>query len=116
MTSLAIAFFSLGISELLIIGVVALLVFGGRLPEVMRNLGRTYARFRQGLDDVSYPIRRDLHRLDSPAATTPPPSYVRTPEGPPPDEPPSEDAQDAHRPARMPPASGSGAADEPPPV
>ena len=42
-----VAFFSMGLPEMLLICVVALLIFGGKLPEVMQNLGRTYAKFRR---------------------------------------------------------------------
>ncbi len=54
------AFMSFGFGELLIIGTVALLVFGGQLPDVMRNLGRAYARLREGLNEVAKPVRDEL--------------------------------------------------------
>lgn len=41
--------FNLGLGEVLVILVVALLVFGGRLPEVGRSLGRGLVEFRKGL-------------------------------------------------------------------
>ena len=43
------AFMSFGFAEILLVAVVALLVFGGNLPDVMRNLGRSYAKLRQSL-------------------------------------------------------------------
>ncbi len=43
---------SIGYQELVIIGVVAVILFGGRLPEVARNLGQTYQQFRRGLSDL----------------------------------------------------------------
>jgi len=57
------AFMSFGIGELLIIGTVALLVFGGQLPDVMRNLGRAYARLKEGLHEVSKPVRDELRQV-----------------------------------------------------
>lgn len=54
------AFFSFGFTELLVVGTVALIVYGGDLPDVMRNLGRTYAKFRQGLSDMSKPVRDEF--------------------------------------------------------
>ena len=58
------AFMSLSIGEIALLGVVAILVFGGRLPEVMRNLGRAYARFRRGMDDLAHPLRSEMRRID----------------------------------------------------
>ena len=50
--------FGIGQTELLIIGVIALLLFGNRLPSVMRSLGSGISEFKRGLDDVN----RDIHR------------------------------------------------------
>jgi sec-independent protein translocase protein TatA len=44
--------FGLGMQELMIIGVVALLLFGKRLPEVARSMGKSYSEFRRGLADI----------------------------------------------------------------
>jgi sec-independent protein translocase protein TatA len=38
--------------HLLIIGVVAILLFGNRLPEVARSLGRSVNEFKRGLKEV----------------------------------------------------------------
>ena len=57
------AFMSFGFSELLLVGVVALLVFGGNLPDVMRTLGRTYAKFRQSLHELSRPVREEMREI-----------------------------------------------------
>jgi sec-independent protein translocase protein TatA len=42
----------IGTSELLVIGVLAVLLFGSKLPEVARNFGRSYQQFRKGLTDL----------------------------------------------------------------
>jgi TatA/E family protein of Tat protein translocase len=58
----------MGIGEILVIGVVALLVFGGELPDVMRSMGRAYAKFRESLSEIAKPVRdefRDVPALPS---------------------------------------------------
>jgi sec-independent protein translocase protein TatA len=44
--------FNIGFGELLLVLIVALLVFGGRLPEVGRSLGRGLMEFKEGLKGV----------------------------------------------------------------
>lgn len=44
--------FSLGPMEMAIVGIVAVLLFGKKLPEVMRSLGKSYNEFRKGLADI----------------------------------------------------------------
>ncbi len=41
-----------GATELLIIGAVALLIFGRRLPDVARSMGKSIVEFKKGLKDV----------------------------------------------------------------
>ena len=119
------AFLSLGFAEMLVIGVVALLVFGGRLPEVMHNLGRSYAKFRRGMNEFTHPIRQEMRKLDVTSPPPPPkaPNDAEATSQPPPLYAPSEnsvprDAEDRVKPMpppSVPPTTG-GAADEPPPV
>ncbi|MDF1666457.1 MAG: twin-arginine translocase TatA/TatE family subunit [Planctomycetota bacterium] len=48
------AFMSLpGGTEWIIILIVALLLFGRRLPEVMRSLGRSVTEFKKGMSDLT---------------------------------------------------------------
>ena len=44
--------FGVGPIELLIIGVVILLLFGNRLPSVMRSLGQGMVEFKKGVQGV----------------------------------------------------------------
>jgi sec-independent protein translocase protein TatA len=44
--------FGLGFQELLIVGVVAVLLFGKNLPEVAKKFGGMYRDFRKSLDDL----------------------------------------------------------------
>ena len=54
-------FGSLGVPELLLIMVVALIVFGPRkLPEIGRTLGKALAEFRKATDDLKNTIEREV--------------------------------------------------------
>ncbi len=119
-----IAMLSVGSGEILLVAFVALLVFGGRLPEVMHNLGRSYAKFKQGLEDATTPLRNEIRGLDArtskprpkpPARGTKPASETTAA--------PEATEGDAPRPApteppprEVPRTRAAGAADEPPPV
>ena len=52
MTSLFAFIGNLGPLELIIIGVVVLLLFGNRLPSVMRSLGRGVIEFKKGVQGI----------------------------------------------------------------
>lgn len=54
--------FDVGFSELLIISLVALLVFGpNRLPEVARTAGQWVGRIRRFMDDVKRDVDREIN-------------------------------------------------------
>lgn len=48
----------LGYQEMLLFGVIALMLFGSRLPEVARNFGRTYRELRRKVDEFPARISR----------------------------------------------------------
>lgn len=49
--------FGLSPFELVVIGVIAVVLFGGNLPEVARKLGGSYREFRRGLNEVQQQFR-----------------------------------------------------------
>jgi sec-independent protein translocase protein TatA len=77
---------NVGPTELLVILVIALLVFGPkRLPEIGRTIGKSLREFRQASSDLRGEIQRNLD-LDAPPSQPSPPSFE------PPKEPPAPEA------------------------
>jgi sec-independent protein translocase protein TatA len=64
--------------EMLIIGVIALLLFGRRLPEVGRSLGKGIVEFKKGLRDVENEVTRAATEEPRTPPTTPAPPTTPT--------------------------------------
>ena len=64
MTTLAM----IGWQELLVIGVVAVLIFGRRLPEVGRSLGQGLMEFKKGLKGVKKDVKDAVDEADDVAS------------------------------------------------
>lgn len=59
---------NLGFQELLIIGVVILVMFGGRkIPEFMRGLGKGIREFNDAKNNVKKEIEEGIKEKDEPA-------------------------------------------------
>ncbi|WP_422927380.1 Sec-independent protein translocase subunit TatA/TatB [Singulisphaera sp. PoT] len=65
---------NLGATELMVVAFVSLLIFGNRLPSVMRSLGKSVTEFKKGVsgieDDIDQAVTADTKK------PTPPPSEV----------------------------------------
>jgi sec-independent protein translocase protein TatA len=57
---------NLGWTEMLVIGIVMLLLFGRRLPEVGRSLGQGIVQFKKGLKDIGDDVDEASKRPEPP--------------------------------------------------
>jgi len=62
------AFFSPGPPEMMIILVIAVLLFGKRLPEVARSLGRSMVEFKKGVSGIEEEIHAATREATSDAS------------------------------------------------
>ncbi len=53
---------NIGWPELLVFGVIALLLFGKRLPEVMRSMGQGVTEFKKGLKGIDNDMNESVRR------------------------------------------------------
>lgn len=58
-------FSGLGYTEMILVGVIAIMLFGSRLPDVARNFGATYRQLRNKVDEFQREFR-DWERMDHP--------------------------------------------------
>lgn len=55
----------IGWQELLVVGIIALLLFGKRLPEVARNLGKGIVEFKKGMAGIEDDVNRQVSQPQS---------------------------------------------------
>ncbi len=69
-----------GWAEIVVIGFVGLLLFGRRLPEVGRSLGRTIVEFKRGIKEVESDVNVASRPRDDDKPTLPPGQKPGTPQ------------------------------------
>jgi sec-independent protein translocase protein TatA len=57
--------FGVGDAELLILAVVALLLFGSKLPSMMHSLGKSLSQFKRGMNDMREQVRKSVEESDT---------------------------------------------------
>ncbi len=97
-------FGSLGIQEMLVIGLLVLVVFGPRrLPEIARSMGKALREFKRGVNE----IQRELEEAERGARVRePPPSRDRVADSRPPDADSRPPDTDSRPPPADPPSIG----------
>lgn len=88
--------FGIGTTELIVIGIIAVILFGSRLPSVARSLGRSLTEFKRGMSDVEDDLKDTIYSdpaghlphdpHDDRAQSSPPPAE-QSPSEPSPEEP-----------------------------
>lgn len=55
--------FGIGTTELILIGLIVLLLFGGKkIPELMRGLGKGIKSFKDGVDDIQDELKKPAEK------------------------------------------------------
>lgn len=57
--------FGMSPTEMLIVGVIAVLLFGSKLPSVARSAGKSLTELKRGMRDAQDEFRRTMHEVDT---------------------------------------------------
>ncbi len=53
--------FGIGTTEMLVFGIIAVILFGGRLPSVARSLGKSIVEFKKGMKDIENDLKTSIY-------------------------------------------------------
>jgi sec-independent protein translocase protein TatA len=53
--------FGIGPMEMLVVGILAVILFGNRLPEVARSLGRSLTEFKKGMQEFEQEVKTSIY-------------------------------------------------------
>ncbi|MBO4813546.1 MAG: twin-arginine translocase TatA/TatE family subunit [Muribaculaceae bacterium] len=72
LNSILLLFGTIGLSEVLIIALIILLLFGGKkIPELMKGLGKGVKSFKQGMNEVEDEIKKSVDEKPENSASNP---------------------------------------------
>lgn len=69
----------IGWQELIILAVIGILIFGKRLPEVGRSVGKSIVEFKKGLKDIDEQVDAAVQRQNAPEQESVSTTTVETP-------------------------------------
>ncbi|MBI9016062.1 MAG: twin-arginine translocase TatA/TatE family subunit [Phycisphaerae bacterium] len=64
----------IGPPEMIVAGLVGLLVFGNKLPQVGRSLGKSIVEFKKGVKGVKEEIDEEMNKAESEPSSDPEPT------------------------------------------
>lgn len=73
-------FSGIGYPELMVFGIIALLLFGKKLPEVARSLGKGMVEFKKGMRGLEDELRSVVREANAPPPKTASPARRPEPE------------------------------------
>ena len=53
--------FGISSSEMIVFGIIAVLLFGSRLPSVARSLGKSIVEFKKGMNDLTSEVKSSVY-------------------------------------------------------
>jgi sec-independent protein translocase protein TatA len=53
--------FGIGSTEMIVFGIIAVILFGSRLPSVARSLGKSIVEFKKGMNDIESEVKTSVY-------------------------------------------------------
>jgi len=53
--------FGIGPTEMLVVGIVAVILFGSKLPSVARSFGQSIVEFKKGMRDLEHDVKSSVY-------------------------------------------------------